>query len=65
MVMYAKFGREMEGLDRVPWKGEIGQRLLDSISKEDWKLWEEQMEQFFFGEGAKLPGGYVPQKAKG
>jgi len=26
---------------------------------------EEQMEQFFFGEGAKLPEGYVPQKAKG
>jgi Fe-S cluster biosynthesis and repair protein YggX len=25
----------------------------------------EQMEQFFFGEGAKLPEGYVPPKAKG
>jgi len=24
----------------------------------------EQMEQFFFGEGAKLPEGYVPQRAK-
>jgi Fe-S cluster biosynthesis and repair protein YggX len=29
------------------------------------KIMEEQMEQFFFGEGAKLPEGYVPQKAKG
>jgi Fe-S cluster biosynthesis and repair protein YggX len=26
---------------------------------------EEQMEQFFFGDGAKLPEGYVPPKAKG
>jgi Fe-S cluster biosynthesis and repair protein YggX len=26
---------------------------------------EEQMEQFFFGEGSKLPEGYVPPKAKG
>jgi Fe-S cluster biosynthesis and repair protein YggX len=26
---------------------------------------EEQMEQFFFGEGAKLPEGYVAPKAKG
>jgi len=26
---------------------------------------EEQMEQFFFGEGARLPEGYVAPKAKG
>jgi Fe-S cluster biosynthesis and repair protein YggX len=26
---------------------------------------EEQMEQFFFGEGAKLPAEYVAPKAKG
>jgi Fe-S cluster biosynthesis and repair protein YggX len=26
---------------------------------------EEQMEQFFFGEGAKLPEGYIPPRAKG
>src|SRR5579872_4831094 len=89
MVQCAKFGRKMEGLDRVPWKGEIGQRIYDNISKEAWKLWiehskmimneyrlnpldpqsqkimEEQMEQFFFGEGAKLPEGYIPQRAKG
>jgi len=25
----------------------------------------EQMDQFFFGEGARLPEGYVPPKAKG
>jgi Fe-S cluster biosynthesis and repair protein YggX len=28
------------------------------------KIMEDQMEQFFFGEGAKLPEGYVPQRAK-
>ncbi len=87
-VMCVKFGKEMEGLDRAPWKGEIGQRVYENVSKEAWKLWiehskmvmneyrlnpldpqsqkimEEQMEQFFFGEGAKLPEGYVPQQAK-
>jgi Fe-S cluster biosynthesis and repair protein YggX len=26
---------------------------------------EEQLQEFFFGEGAKLPEGYVPQRAKG
>ena len=29
------------------------------------KIMEEQMEQFFFGEGSKLPEGYVAPKAKG
>jgi Fe-S cluster biosynthesis and repair protein YggX len=28
------------------------------------KIIEEQMEQFFFGEGAKLPEGYIPPQAK-
>jgi Fe-S cluster biosynthesis and repair protein YggX len=89
MVKCVKFGKEMEGLDRVPWKGDLGKRVYESVSKEAWKLWiehskmlmneyrlnpldpqsqrvmEEQMEQFFFGEGAKLPEGYVAPKAKG
>ena len=87
-VMCVKFGNKMEGLDRVPWKGELGQRIFENVSKQAWTLWiehskmimneyrlnpldpqsqkimEEQMEQFFFGEGAKLPEGYVPQRAK-
>jgi Fe-S cluster biosynthesis and repair protein YggX len=86
MVKCVKFGREMPGLDRVPWKGELGQRVYDNVSKEAWKLWVEhskmlmnefrlnpldpnsqkvmgeQMEMFFFGEGAKLPESYVPPK---
>ena len=84
MVKCVKFGREMPGLDRVPWKGEIGKRVYDNVSKEAWRMWvehskmlmneyrlnpldpnslkimEDQMEQFFFGEGAKLPDSYVP-----
>ncbi|MFZ0580507.1 MAG: oxidative damage protection protein [Candidatus Acidiferrales bacterium] len=86
MVKCVKFGREMPGLDRVPWKGEIGKRIYDNVSKEAWKLWvehskmlmnefrlnpldpksqqimEEQVETYFFGEGAKLPDSYVPPK---
>jgi len=84
MVKCVKLGRELPGLDRPPWKGEIGKRIYDNVSKEAWGMWvnhskmllnefrlnpldpnsqkimEEQMEQFFFGEGAKLPEGYVP-----
>lgn len=89
MVKCVKFGKEMPGLDRVPWKGDLGKRVFENVSKEAWKMWiehskmlmneyrlnpldpqsqkimEEQMEQFFFGEGAKLPAEYVPPKAKG
>jgi Fe-S cluster biosynthesis and repair protein YggX len=81
MVKCIKFGREMPGLDRIPWKGELGKRIFENVSKEAWALWiehskmvmneyrlnpvdaqsqkimGEQMEQFFFGEGAKAAGG--------
>lgn len=88
-VQCVKFGREMPGLDFVPWTGELGKRIYENVSAEAWKMWiefskmimneyrlnpldpnshklmEEQMEQFFFGEGAKLPEGYVAPKSKG
>jgi len=84
MVKCVKLGRELPGLDRIPWKGEIGKRVYDNVSKEAWKLWvehskmlmnefrlnpldpnslkimEDQMEQFFFGIGSKLPDNFVP-----
>ena len=89
MVKCVKFGREMEGLERVPWKGELGKRIYENVSKEAWKMWIEyskmlmneyrlnlgtqqaqefllqQMENYFFGEGAALPPDYVPPKTKG
>lgn len=36
-----KLGREAEGLDRPPFKGELGQRVYDSVSKEAWRAWLE------------------------
>jgi Fe-S cluster biosynthesis and repair protein YggX len=86
MVNCVKLGKELPGLDRAPWKGELGQRIYDNVSKEAWRTWvehskmlmnefrlnpldpnsqkiiAEHMEQFFFGEGAKLPEGYVAPK---
>ena len=88
MVKCVKFGKEMPGLDRPPWKGEIGKRVFENVSKEAWKMWlehskmiineyrldlmsaraqqilREQVEQYFFGEGAQLPPDYVAPKAK-
>jgi Fe-S cluster biosynthesis and repair protein YggX len=87
-VFCAKFQKDLPGLDKAPWPGELGQRIFDNVSAQAWKLWEERMkmilneyrlmpwqkeaqdliakhmEDFFFGEGAALPPGYVPQQAK-
>ncbi len=30
------------GLERVPWPGELGQRIYESISAQAWKLWQER-----------------------
>jgi Fe-S cluster biosynthesis and repair protein YggX len=88
MVQCAKLGREAEGLDRPPLKGELGQRVFDNVSKEAWrmwlehskmlineyrldltseqgqKIWMDELEKYFFGEGSQLPPDYQPQKSK-
>ena len=87
--MCVKFGREMVGLDEVPFDGHpLGQKIYETVSKEAWRMWLEhmkmlmneyrlnlgnpeaqkflleQMEQYFFGEGAQLPPDYVAPRAK-
>jgi Fe-S cluster biosynthesis and repair protein YggX len=43
-VFCVKFGREMEGLEEVPFEGHpLGQRIYDNVSKEAWKMWVEHM----------------------
>jgi Fe-S cluster biosynthesis and repair protein YggX len=89
MVHCVKFGREMPGLDEVPFDTHpLGQRIYENVSKEAWKLWLEQMkmimneyrlnlgtqesqefllkqmEDYFFGQGAALPPGYIAPKSK-
>ncbi len=88
MVKCVKFDKELPGRDRLPWKGELGKRFYENVSKEAWHMWIEhskmimneyrlnlgtqeaqefllkQMEDYFFGEGAALPPGYVPPKSK-
>lgn len=34
-----KLGREAEGLDQAPYPGELGQRILENVSKEGWQMW--------------------------
>lgn len=40
MTVYCKkLDKEAEGLDRAPFPGEVGQRILENISKEAWTQW--------------------------
>jgi len=39
MVNCIKLGKEAEGLDRLTYPGDLGQRIFDSISKEAWQGW--------------------------
>ena len=34
-----KLKKKAEGLDRLPFSNELGQKIYDSISKEAWQLW--------------------------
>ena len=87
-VQCVKFGKKMEGLEKPPLKGPLGQRIFDNVSKEAWrlwlehskmivneyridllsatgqKLWMDELEKYFFGEGSQLPADYTPQKTK-
>jgi Fe-S cluster biosynthesis and repair protein YggX len=63
--------KEADGLDFVPYPGELGKRLYANVSKEAWALADQrarqylarQMERYFFGEGVDQPAGYVPPAA--
>ena len=89
LVQCAKLGRELPGLDKPPFPGELGQRIYDNVSAEGYALWpphmtilinhyglnpadpdarqilRDQMEEFFFGEDARMPEGWVPAGAGG
>lgn len=39
MVDCVKLQKQAEGLDSAPFPGALGQRVLDSVSKEAWQQW--------------------------
>ena len=41
----------------------INENRLSPMDPKARKLLEEQMERYFFGEGAEMPEGYVPPKS--
>ena len=42
MVNCVVLKKEAEGLDKAPYPGELGQRILENASKEAWAMWMKQ-----------------------
>jgi len=38
-VKCVKLNKEADGLDYVPYPGDLGQRIYDNVSKEAWQMW--------------------------
>lgn len=38
-VKCVKLEKELEGLERAPYPGDLGKRILESVSKEAWNMW--------------------------
>lgn len=43
-VMCSKLKRELPGLEKAPFKGELGQKILDHVSKQAWDMWSKDMQ---------------------
>lgn len=39
MVQCVKLGKEAEGLERIPYPGELGKKIFETVSKEAWQMW--------------------------
>ncbi len=42
MVNCVKLGKELEGLDKPTYPGELGKRIFENVSKEAWQMWIRQ-----------------------
>lgn len=38
-VFCKKYNEELEGLERIPYPGELGKKIFDHISKKAWQDW--------------------------
>ena len=43
-VKCLKLEKELPGLDKPPFGGEVGKRIFENISAEAWRMWKEDMQ---------------------
>ncbi len=41
MVQCVKLGRELPGMDKPPFPGELGDRIFGNVSAQAWEMWKE------------------------
>lgn len=41
IVKCVKLGRELPGLEKPPFPGELGDRIFENVSQEAWQMWLE------------------------
>ncbi len=39
MLKCVKLDKEAEGLEYMPYPGDLGQKIYDNVSKEAWEMW--------------------------
>ena len=39
LINCIKLNKKLEGLERAPYPGELGKKILNSVSKEAWQMW--------------------------
>lgn len=39
LINCIKLNKQLEGLERAPYPGELGKKILNSVSKEAWQMW--------------------------
>lgn len=46
LVKCRKLGKELPGLERPPYRNELGQRIYEEVSKEAWEMWKRDSVKF-------------------
>lgn len=44
LVKCIKLGKELPGLEKPPFAGEIGTRIYNEVSKQAWLMWKDDMQ---------------------
>ena len=39
LINCIKLNKQLESLERAPYPGELGKKILNSVSKEAWQMW--------------------------
>jgi len=44
LVMCSKFKKELPGLQKAPFGGDLGKKIFDTVSQEAWDMWNKDVQ---------------------